>query len=107
MGEKGSLLRSSKLIKNLNPKLFKLTVNKLTVMDQETRWLTKYNEIMAFMAENHRRPSKYYLEERNNWNWMRHQQKLMGKGEMKEERISKFKELLALMEEYKRVNQYV
>ena len=76
-------------------------------MTQEEKWLAKYNEIMAFMVENHRRPSKYYLEERNNWNWMRHQQKLMGKGEMKEERISKFKELLALMEEYKRVNQYV
>lgn len=50
-------------------------------MTQEEKWLAKYNEIMAFMAENHRRPSKYYLEERNNWNWMRHQQKLMGRGE--------------------------
>ena len=38
-------------------------------MTQEERWIAKYNEIMAFMAENHRRPSKYYLEERNNWNW--------------------------------------
>jgi len=56
-------------------------------MTQDERWLAKYNEIMTFMVENHRRPSKYYLEERNNWNWMRHQQKLMGKGEMKEERI--------------------
>lgn len=42
-------------------------------MTQDERWLAKHNEIMAFMAENHRRPSKYYLEERNNWNWMRHQ----------------------------------
>ena len=64
--------------------------------------MTKYNEIMAFMAENHRRPSKYYLEERNN-----HQQKLMGKGEMKEERIELFEKLLALCGEYRRVNQYV
>jgi len=54
-------------------------------MTQDERWLVKYNEIMAFMADNHRRPSKYNMEERNNWNWMRHQQKLMGKGEMKEE----------------------
>jgi len=30
MGEKGSSLRSSKLIKNLNQKLFELTINKLT-----------------------------------------------------------------------------
>ena len=76
-------------------------------MDQETRWMTKYNEIMAFMEENHRRPSKYYMEERNNWNWMRHQQKLMGKGEMKEERIELFEELMALCGEYKHVNQYL
>ena len=48
------------------------------------------------MAENHRRPSKYYLEERNNWNWMRHQQKLMGKGKMKEERIELFEKLMGL-----------
>lgn len=75
-------------------------------MTQEERWLAKYNEIMAFMAENHRRPSKYYLEERNNWNWMRHQQRLMGKGEMKEERIELFEELVALMKENKHVNQY-
>ena len=56
-------------------------------MTQDQRWKAKYDEIMAFMAQNHRWPSKYYAEERNNWNWMRHQQKLMGKGEMKEERI--------------------
>lgn len=75
-------------------------------MTQEEKWLAKYNEIMAFMAENHRRPSKYYLEERNNWNWMRHQQKLMGKGEMKEERVELFKELLSLDEKYRHKNQW-
>ena len=75
-------------------------------MTQDERWEAKYNEIMAFIAENHRRPSKYYLEERNNWNWMRHQQKLMGKGEMKEERVELFRQLLEVGERYKRVNQY-
>lgn len=75
-------------------------------MTQDEKWIAKYNEIMAFIAENHRRPSKYFLEERNNWNWMRHQQKQMGKGEMKEERIELFEELMALMEENKHVNQY-
>ena len=76
-------------------------------MTQEERWQAKYNEILAFMAENHRRPSKYYLEERNNWNWMRHQQKLMDKGEMKEEWVELFERLMELCERYKRVNQYV
>ena len=31
-------------------------------MTQDERWLAKYNEIMTFMAENHRRPSKYNPE---------------------------------------------
>lgn len=75
-------------------------------MTQDEQWKAKYDEIMAFMAQNHRRPSKYYAEERNNWNWMRHQQKLMGKGEMKEERVEKFKALVEMGEKYKRVNQY-
>ena len=49
-------------------------------MTQDERWLAKYEEIMAFMAENHIRPSKYNMAERNNWNWIRHQQKVMGRG---------------------------
>ena len=76
-------------------------------MTQDERWQAKYDEIMAFIAENHRRPSKYNLEERNNWNWIRHQQKVMGRGEMKGERVELFEELMDLCEEYKHVNQYV
>ena len=75
-------------------------------MTQDEKWLTNWREVMNFMESNKRRPSKYYLEERNNWNWMRHQQKLMGKGEMKKERIDAFEKLMALMEQYKRKNQY-
>ncbi len=75
-------------------------------MTQEERWITKYNEIMAFMEENHRRPSKYNFEERNNWNWIRHQQKQMNAGLLKPERVELFKKLVVLSEKYKHVNQY-
>ena len=68
-------------------------------MTQDERWKAKCIEIMAFMAENHRRPSKYCMEERNKWNWMRHQQKRMGKDNMKVERIGKFENLFTLYEE--------
>ena len=61
---------------------------------------------MAFLAENHRRPSKYKPEERNAWNWLRHTQKQMNAGELKPERLEKFKKVLTLCEEYKKVNQY-
>ena len=69
-------------------------------MTQEERWLAKYNEIMAFMAENHRRPSKYKPEERNAWNWLRHTQKQYNSGELKPERVVMFEKVLALCGEY-------
>ena len=39
-------------------------------------------------------------------NWLKANRKAMNKGEIKLERVEKFKELLALMEENKRKNQY-
>ncbi len=75
-------------------------------MDQETRWLTKYNEVKVFIEREHRNPSKFIPEERGLRNWVRHQQKLVNKGELKAERVEMYKELLALMEQYKRKNQY-
>ena len=62
---------------------------------------------MAFMAENHRRPSKYNLDEMNDWNWIRHQQKKMNDGLLKPERLELFKKLVEMGEKYKHVNQYV
>ena len=75
-------------------------------MDQETRWLTRYNEVKTFIEENHRNPSKHRLEEHDMLNWLKANRKAMNKGEIKLERVEKFKELLALMEENKRKNQY-
>jgi len=76
-------------------------------MTQDERWNVRYQEVKAFIETNKRNPSKFIPEERGLRNWVRHQQKLVNKGELKEERVEKYKELLALMEEYKRVNQYV
>jgi hypothetical protein len=39
-------------------------------------------------------------------NWIKANRKAMNAGKMKEERVGKFKELLELIELYKRVNQY-
>ena len=75
-------------------------------MTQDERWQTQYNELMAFMAENHRRPSKFVDEERGMRNWWKHQQKLLNAGELKPERVELFNKLLELGEKYKRVNQY-
>ena len=76
-------------------------------MTQDERWLEKYNEVVEFIEKNKRNPSKHSDEERGRYlNWLKHNRKLFAAGEMKPERVDKFKELLALCEEFKRVNQW-
>lgn len=75
-------------------------------MTQDDRWLAKFNEVKSFIEKNHRNPSKHRIEEHLMLNFIKHNRKLMNKGEMKPERIEKFNELLAIIEEYKRKNQY-
>lgn len=76
-------------------------------MTQEERWNIRYQEVMKFIENNKRRPSKYYPEERNAWNWLRHTQKQYNYGELKPERVDMFEKLLRLCEENRHVNQYV
>ena len=75
-------------------------------MTQEERWLTRYNEVVDFIESNHRNPSRHRIEEHDMLNWVKQQRKLVNAGMLKPERIEQFKELLALIEENKRVNQY-
>lgn len=75
-------------------------------MDQETRWLTKYKEVVDFVEANHRNPSRHRIEEHDMLNWVKANRKRMNAGELKEARLSLFNELLALCEQYKRKNQY-
>lgn len=77
------------------------------VMTQEQRWQIRYDEVVEFISTNHRNPSKHRIEEHDMLNWLKANRKLMNKGEMKEERLELFKRLLAKVEEFKRVNQYV
>lgn len=75
-------------------------------MTQEERWISRYNEVVEFIDTNHRNPSKYRIEEHDMLNWLKANRKVMNAGMLKDERVEKFKKLLELMEEYKRVNQY-
>jgi hypothetical protein len=75
-------------------------------MTQDERWLTRYNEVKDFIETNHRNPSKYNPEERLMIHFLKRNRKLINAVELKEPRLSKFKELLALVEEHKRKNQY-
>lgn len=76
-------------------------------MTQEERWLEKYNEVVEFIKTNHRNPSKHDEEERGKYlNWIKHNRKQLNAGTLKAERVEPFKQLLVLMEENKRKNQY-
>ena len=76
-------------------------------MTQEERWQKRYNEVKSFIETNHRNPSRHRIEEHDMLNWVKHQRKLMNAGEMKLERVEKFKKLTELANKYRRVNQYV
>ena len=75
-------------------------------MDQETRWLIKYKEVVEFIEVNHRNPSKHRIEEHDMLNWVKANRKALNAGKLKVERVEMFKELLALSEQYRKKNQY-
>ena len=75
-------------------------------MTQEEKWLAKYDEVVDFIVKNKRNPSKHRLEEHNMLNWLKASRKLINAGKMKPERVEKFKDLLAMTEQYRRKNQY-
>lgn len=58
------------------------------------------------MKANKRNPSKHRIEEHDYINWIKYNRKIIKAGKMKEDRLPLFNQLLSLMEEYKRVNQW-
>ena len=68
--------------------------------------MTRYNEVKEFIECEHRNPSKYVAEDRDMLNWLKANRKVLNAGKMKPERVEKFKELLAMTEQYRRKNQY-
>lgn len=76
-------------------------------MTQGELWLTKWQETIDFLQTNRRNPSRYDPEERGKYyNWIKHNKKRLNAGELKPERVEMFKQLLILVEQFKRVNQY-
>ena len=68
--------------------------------------MVRYQEVMVFLEEYHRNPSRHRIEEHYLLNWLKANRKVMNAGRMKPERVERFKALLVLMEKYKRVNQH-
>jgi len=75
-------------------------------MTQDEKWKAKYNEVVEFIQTNHRNPSKHRIEEHDMLNWVKATRKRMNAGNLKPERVEKFRKLLEMTEQYRRKNQY-
>lgn len=75
-------------------------------MTQDERWQKRYEEVVDFIEANKRNPSKHRIEEHDMLNWYKANRKALNAGKMKPERVEKFKDLLAMTEQYRRKNQY-
>ena len=76
-------------------------------MTQDEKWIARYNEVVTFVEINKRNPSKHDEEERGKYlNWLKANRKALNAGEMKPERVEKFRKLLEMTEQYRRKNQY-
>jgi hypothetical protein len=75
-------------------------------MIQDEKWQMNFQAVKEFIDANHRNPSKHRIEEHDMLNWIKANRKHMNAGNMKPERVEKFEKLLAMMELYRRKNQY-
>lgn len=75
-------------------------------MTQDERWLARFYEVRTFLETNHWNPSRHRIEEHDMLNWVKANRKVMNAGKLRPERVEAFGRLMALMEEYKRKNQY-
>lgn len=75
-------------------------------MTQDERWMKNFHEVMEYMETHKRNLSKYDLEIRHLYTWVKHNRKVMNQGGMKEERVEKFARLLEMTERYRRKNQW-
>ena len=68
--------------------------------------MARYQEVKSFIEVNNRNPSRHRIEEHDMLNWLKANRKHLNASSLKPERLELFKELLGLIEEYKRKNQY-
>ena len=75
-------------------------------MKQNESWQMHYDEIMLYMEQYHRCPSKHRLEDHRMLNWIKYNKKLIAKDEFPAERLQRFNLLLETAKKYRRLNQY-
>ncbi len=58
-------------------------------MTQNERWIIRYQEVLTFIEDNKRNPSKHRIEEHDMLNWLKANRKALNAGKMKVERMEK------------------
>ena len=82
-----------------------LSKSKHNHVNQDDLWNQKWQAYKDFMVKNKRRPSKHRAEDLVLFDWFKHSKRLLKRGLMKSERITKFKQLLSEAENLPRINQ--
>ena len=77
-----------------------LSKSKHNHVKQDDLWNQKWQAYKDFMSKNKRRPSKHRAEDLVLFDWFKHSKKLLKRGLMKAERITKFKQLLSEAENF-------
>ena len=75
-------------------------------MTHDERWAQMLKAYRNYILKKHRCPSKYKPEDRQLYNWIKHNRKMRNKGEMPPERQEVFADLRKLADKYRRVNQH-
>ena len=75
-------------------------------MTNDEKWSQMFENIMAFLEQHKRRPSKYYAEDRDMHNWLKYNKKLLKQEKMPDGRKERFNLLLEQCEKYQRINQF-
>ena len=75
-------------------------------MTRDEQWMQMWQRYMDFLHKNKRRPSKYYPEEYQLVNWIKHNRKARNQGKFPERREELFCKLLEEAKKYQRTNQH-
>lgn len=76
-------------------------------MKRETAWKKNYEELWAFVSDNHRGPTRHHIEEMHMLNWLKYNRKMLNKEKLSPERKELILRLKALISSFNRVNQYM
>ncbi len=73
---------------------------------QDDMWQARWQEYMAFLDKNQRRPSKYADEERPLIDWLKYNRKLMARGKLQADRVARLELIEQRNVALRRYNQY-